>query len=352
MLDVAIKVTTRNIGTLVKTVAIVVVPAQILTAILTLSATPDTAEVGSFGTTQELSGSELRTFFVAQIVVVVVALVSGMLASGAALKAISDAYLGEKPNWRSSLRFGFRRLHSLVWIGVLRLVIPTVLLIVAAFLGLGLAVVTGADGFVVAIVMIVLASFFVGAVYLVLGLTVPILLIDRVKGIRAVRRAFSLTRRRFWRTATVLFVMFLLVVVIQAIVSGIPSAAVVSVDNAVAATIVTTVAGTIGALLATPLEAAILAVVFFDLRVRREGLDVEMLAASVGVDPATAGAPLLAPRRPTPPGPHPSPFPPPAGVPPPPPPPPGSTPLPPPPPPPPGAPPPLGAPPPPRPPAP
>lgn len=300
MLDVAIKATTRNLGTLVKTVAVIVVPLQIISVLTTLSATPDNTDLNAFGATgTEPSGDELTTFLVAQIVVVVLSLAAGMLASGAALKAIGDAYLGEEPDWRTSLRFGFRRLHSLIWVGFLRLAIPLLGFGIVVGAIFGLLVLSDATPAVAvpAVIGIGAAGFFAGAFYLLLGLTIPVLLIDDVKGIRAVRRTFRLSRNRFWRTTTTLFVMFLLVLVIQAIVSGIPSAAVVAIDNEVAAAVVTTIAGIAGALIATPLEAAILAVVFFDLRVRREGLDVALLADSIGVDPAKAGAPLLPPAR-------------------------------------------------------
>ncbi|MEZ5171618.1 MAG: hypothetical protein R3A49_12875 [Acidimicrobiia bacterium] len=324
MLDVAIKVTTRNLWTLVRTVAIVVVPLQIVSVLVTISATPEQAELGTFGATgAEPTTDELTTFLVAQIVVLVLTLVAGMLASGAALKAIGDAYVGEEPEWRSSLRFGLRRLHSLVWVGFLRLFIPSLLFGLAAGIALGLIALSDA-----VIVLAVPAGFglmaavvFVGAVYFLLGLTIPILLIDDVKGVKAVRRAFRLSRRRFWRTTTPLFVMFLLVSVIQLIITGIPSVAIVAIDNEVAAAVVTTITGIAGALIATPLEAAILAVVFFDLRVRREGLDVAMLADTIGVDPTGAGVPLLPPARPStslpppPVAPGPPPPPPPPGVP-------------------------------------
>lgn len=302
MLDVAIKVTTRNLWTLVRTVAVVVVPLQVVSVLVTISATPDRAEFGTFGATGvEPTNDELTTFLVAQIVVVGLTLVAGMLASGAALKAVGDAYIGEEPDWRSSLRFGLRRLHSLVWVGFLRLFIPSLLFGVAAALALGLIALSDAV-IVLAVpagVGLVAAMVFVGAVYFLLGLTIPILLIDGVRGVKAVRRALRLSRRRFWRTTTPLFVMFLLVTVIQLIVTGIPSVAIVAIDNEVAAAVVTTITGIAGALIATPLEAAILAVVFFDLRVRREGLDVALLADSIGADPAGMGVALLPPARPS-----------------------------------------------------
>ena len=41
---------------------------------------------------------------------------------------------------------------------------------------------------------------------------------------------------------------------------------------------------------ATPLSAAVLTVLYFDLRVRKEGFDLELLARRLGVEPGTAAA--------------------------------------------------------------
>ncbi len=297
ILDVAIKATTRNFGTLVRAVALVVVPIQILSAIVGLSATPEAFDVSQLGT-DAASPDDTRTFFIGQLVVLLLGLVGGILAEGTALKAVSDAYLGEEPEWRSSLRFALRRLHSLVWVGFLRLVVPIVPFFVGVFvIAFAFALVSASEAGAIAlgIPLFLVGMLAVASVYLVLALTVPIVLVDGVKGFRAIGRSFSLSRGRYWRTATILFVALLLVFVIQMAISGIPAIAIVAVDNAAVQAVVAGIAGIAGALITTPFQAAILAIVYFDLRVRREGLDVALLARDVGVDPASASAPLLPP---------------------------------------------------------
>ncbi len=333
ILDVAIKATTRNFGTLVRAVALVVIPVQILSAVVGVSARPEAFDTGQFGN-DAASATDTRTFLIGQLVVLLLGLVGGILAEGTALKAVSDAYLGEQPEWRSSLRFALRRLHSLIWVGFLRLVVPMVpffvgtLVILLALVGLASASDVGAV--ILGIPLFLGAMLAVASVYLVLALTVPIVLVDGVKGFRAVGRSFSLSRGRYWRTATILFVALLLVFVIQAAVGGIPAIAIVAVDNTAVQAIVAGIANIAGALITTPFQAAILAIVYFDLRVRREGLDVALLAQDIGVDPATASAPLLPPAPTRPPLGGPGGPPPGAGPPPPPPPPPAPAPPPPP----------------------
>jgi hypothetical protein len=48
--------------------------------------------------------------------------------------------------------------------------------------------------------------------------------------------------------------------------------------------VVSSAAGIVSGILTTPFIAAILAVIYFDLRVRKEGLDLELLAQGVGIE--------------------------------------------------------------------
>ena len=55
--------------------------------------------------------------------------------------------------------------------------------------------------------------------------------------------------------------------------------------------LIAAVAGTAGALVSTPFSAAYHTVLYFDLRVRKEAFDLQLLAQRIGVDPP-AGAHL------------------------------------------------------------
>ena len=54
------------------------------------------------------------------------------------------------------------------------------------------------------------------------------------------------------------------------------------------------VGGTVGAMITTPYSAAVVALLYFDLRVRKEGLDLQLLAHDAGVE-RDPDAPLPAP---------------------------------------------------------
>src|SRR2546423_15233720 len=96
---------------MLKAVAVVIVPVQVLNVLVTLSL-PDTSTTA--GATTTTSDSEWAGI-AALLLIFVINVVSAALAQAACLKAVSDTYLGTETDWRGSLRFGFRRLGALAW---------------------------------------------------------------------------------------------------------------------------------------------------------------------------------------------------------------------------------------------
>src|SRR5204863_4830417 len=77
---------------------------------------------------------------------------------------------------------------------------------------------------------------------------------------------------------------------LAAVLSGMISAAISAVGFAtgtepVSAFFITAVAGTAGALVSTPFSASYHTVLYFDLRVRKEAFDLQLLASRLGVEP-------------------------------------------------------------------
>src|SRR5256886_7118206 len=104
---------------MLKAVAVVLVPVQGLSGLATLWL-PDTSPTA--GATTTTSDSEWAGI-AALLLIFVINVVSAALAQAACLKAVSDTYLGTETDWRGSLRFGFRRLGSLLWLTLIHGVI-------------------------------------------------------------------------------------------------------------------------------------------------------------------------------------------------------------------------------------
>jgi hypothetical protein len=131
------------------------------------------------------------------------------------------------------------------------------------------------------------------------SVAVPAMLLERIGPVDALRRSFRLVRGRWWPTAGALVVGYLLIGILGALVTAvimvIPS--LVADGNTLVGALGAVVGGTVGSVLTTPYSAAVVTLLYFDLRVRKEGLDLQLIAegADVQRDPdAPLPAPLVA----------------------------------------------------------
>ena len=274
ILDVGFKIYTRHFGLLLKTVALVVVPVQIIGGLILLGSVEDPRViVGDFASADPVTDT---TGAIANALVTFVGGgLAQVVATAACVKAVSDVYLQQAPTAGLSLRFAGRRLHSLVWISILQAA-----LLLLAFLALVVPGIWLTFAWIVAI---------------------PALLLEGHKGRKALGRSFRLVRGRWWPTFGVMLVAYLLVGVVSflsGVVLGLVSFTSIG-DNLLATVAAVTAANSFAYLIATPFAAAIVVLVFFDLRVRKEGLDIALLAAHIGV-PAPAEGPLGHNRAPRP----------------------------------------------------
>jgi hypothetical protein len=265
ILDAGIKIYRNKFATMLKAVAVVIVPVQVLNVLITLSL-PDTSTTAGVNTTS--SDSEWAGV-AALLLIFVINVVSAALAEAACLKAVSDTYLGTDTDWRESLRFGFRRLGSLLWLTLIHGVI--VLLGFAACIAPGVWL------------------------YVAWSVAVPVLLIEGTRGFGALGRSFNLVRRRWWPTAGILLLANLLA---TAVAAGIGLLALPLLfagrDNEFVYDLANGTFGAVASVLTIPFVAAVVAVVYFDLRVRKEGFDLQLMAQRIGA-PAGSVTPTLMP---------------------------------------------------------
>ena len=265
ILDAGIKVYRSKFATMLKAVAVVIVPVQVLNVLITLSL-PGTSTTA--GTTTTTSDSEWAGV-AALLLVLVINIVSSALAEAACLKAVSDTYLGTETDWRESLRFGFRRLGSLLWLTLIHGVI--VLLAFAACIVPGVWL------------------------YVAWSVAIPVLLMEGPRGFQALRRSFNLVRRRWWPTAGILILANLLATTVAAGI-GLLSVPLLFAgrDNEFVYDLASAVFGAVASVLTIPFVAAVVAVIYFDLRVRKEGFDLQLMAQRIGA-PGDAVVPTLMP---------------------------------------------------------
>jgi len=260
VLDVAIKIWRRNFATLVKSVVVVVAPVQVLSVLTLSSLSANTPQPGEPGGAPVDFGGDFWASVAGFLAVIALGVLAAELATAASLKAVSEAYLGTTPEWRTSLRFAVSKLRSLIWLAIS----TNVLLL----LGLAGCIVPGV--------------YFWGA----WRVATPALLLEDLRGRKARRRSRELVRGRWWPT----FVTVVLAVILNQIVAGAISSPVIALafsnqGDSIAGIIVRAITGTASSAITTPFIAAVVIVLYFDLRVRKEGFDLELLAQGVGVAP-------------------------------------------------------------------
>lgn len=258
--------------------------------------------------TPEPSGAELVGLILGAIVgavgVAIVYMLVYAVALGATTFAVSEIHLGHT----ISVRSAYRKMKGQTW-RLLDLMASVLLRAGACFLvffaamaamGALSAEIGSGAGLVLAVlgVMLVFVLSLVGATFVMLryGVSIPALVLERVKAGEALSRSVKLTKgflgRVFliglmmtvvsWVVASIFQGPFMIAVFVYAMKQTQPPLWV----NSLGA-----IAGGLGGMLSGPLLMIPLAVLYYDLRVRKEGFDLELMMAAV--DQAAPSAPAV-----------------------------------------------------------
>ena len=296
LLDQAVRIYRRNFLRFIAIIAVMQVPLTLLQAGLSLLTVtgvfdyvryPSRYEGNLLGlfppsTLAALAGSLLLNlvgFF----------LVNGV-AAAAVTRAVGDHYLGRPASFLGAFRRIGRSWPRLIGA-----------LLLALVLSIGLALWW---------ILVPCLGWFTGFGLLlflwqvIVPVVAPVVVLERQRAARSLRRAWDLVRRRFWWVAGFAAILFLFN---RLIVAG-PSSLLNVVFRAlildsrgpqeafgtlVLQTVVQSLVSLVAGLLYLPLQLTAMTLLYFDLRVRTEGLDLAFLAQGVLGDPAEA-ADLLA----------------------------------------------------------
>lgn len=260
ILDVSIKLYLKNFWTLIKVVALVVIPVSLLGFLFALSSLPDGVTVQD-GQLMFPSDAALSGFIAGAGINGFLAFLATLLATGAAFKALGDAYLGRHPKAGESLKFAGQKIGSLLWVALL-----TMIVILIGFL------------------LLVIPGIYLSIALIVV---VPCLMLEDARGLKALRRSRELVKGRWWRTfGIVILGLFVIPIVLQTILGIIFGLTLfANIDSVTMRLFVEHTINVIGSVVTTPFQAAVLTVLYFDLRVRKEAFDLELLAGRIGSPP-------------------------------------------------------------------
>lgn len=271
-LDAGVKLTRDHILPLVLIVLVVTIPIEILAFLISSS----TSEVQDGAATATDDG----TYLAGQGANLILRQAATTFVTIGCFHVIAEAYLGRDATAGQSLAFAARRLHKILWTGVV-------------LIGLS----------IVAFVLLVIPLFWF---YYAAAFAFPVLMVEGTFGFAAVKRSFSLVKDRWWATAGRLFIAGMIAGVtagLLGVVLLIPFA-VLTPDSVLGILGSQSLAQIIASAITLPFVSAVTIVTYFDLRVRKEGFDLALLAEKMGggaagpspfAQPASPSAPAPAP---------------------------------------------------------
>ncbi len=288
LFDQAIRLYRNNFLKFIGIIAIAEIPLQLLTLLINLSTFGKTIQSISAG--QAPQGEEALNQMMSLLgpgmgATLVVGILSFILVQGFAVaaltRAITGSFFGEETGIIDSYRKIGKAWQSLLIAFIFLILLDLVFLIwtiipcIGWFTGLGIL-------------------FFVNTVLWLL--IAPIVVIEKRSGSQAIRRAWELSRKRFW---WLLGYMLLLVVFSALIIQG-PVTLVSTIFQSqmraslnpgslyASQVIVQSLVSLLFSLLYQPLYSACAIMAYFDLRVRLEGFDLAMMANQSGEKPLAA----------------------------------------------------------------
>lgn len=186
--------------------------------------------------------------------ILIISLILGPLASATTVVIVSDNYLGRDVTIASAVGRAISRIVAVGITGILQ----------GVLIALGF-------------VLFIVPGFFFIAWYFS---AVNVVMVEGKGPVEALRRAHFLAKGSVARILGTGILCFILVMVVEIVIRLILGAAlgVVHLGGAPAA-----VASNLGSILVTPFFTVAMTVMYFDLRIRKEGLDLEMMAKELGV---------------------------------------------------------------------
>jgi hypothetical protein len=255
VLDGAFKLLKANAGTLFLVVAVVVVPVQLLSAyfvrdqvspgLLNVMSDPTIAENQAELTLGDMAGSVLT---------VILSALTAPLIAGVVSVVCAESYLGRSITAGDALRRTIRRLVPLV--------VAAVLVFLAQFVGVLLCIVPG----VIAWVLFTAVT--------------PALMIEGLGPIEAMRRSWRLLRPRFWGVFGISLLAWVIVAFLGNLLGGIPTA-IGTLTGGALAWLWIAVGSVLSSLVTAPITAIVDTLLYFDGRIRNEGLDLQVMAQDV-----------------------------------------------------------------------
>jgi hypothetical protein len=304
MFDAAFRLYREHFLTFIGIVALLQVPMAILQSLAQL---PYAQALQRFATRPPIirPGQSFFDFFPFGDLLPYYALILGLgvfqyliihnLVTGALANAISRSYHGQPTTILGAYSFGARRYVAMILASLVPVALGMVLfalimgcsLGVLATLGVQLGerpnvglIVVAVLGLLGLVLLVIAASIFI---YTRLLVTPQAIVLEGQGALAGIGRSWRLIGGSFWRAVAILLLMGILTYFISTLPALIVSLSLTfasrgSLDGLMLNQAITTLVAQIGVIVALPLQLAVYTLLYYDLRVRKEGYDIEVMA--------------------------------------------------------------------------
>jgi len=200
--------------------------------------------------------------------------VAALVLTAGTIRVISDSYLGREPQLRDALALGWSKIWPLTAVGFGKgIVLMLIILGVSVVAGVGATLVKGAGA------LLIVELVFVACGY---GVTTPVVVLEDLRSsFDAFGRSWELTRGFKWKVLWLAVVAVLLTNMLPSLVfRGLGAAFLGSVPPLGVAL---TAVGYVAPVVLAPVLAAVITLMYYDLRVRREAFDLQVLGQQLGI---------------------------------------------------------------------
>jgi hypothetical protein len=203
------------------------------------------------------------------------------LAQGAVIRVVSDEYLDRPSGVGLALGTAWHRIWALIGYVLLELGIWA-----GSFLGVALLVflvaLAGAGAAAVGLLVLLFVGWLVFFLftYVRFCLGIQAVVLERLSPVAALRRSLRLTRGSFWRIVLFYIVIGLVSGILSDVLGLLPGLFVSALPLGTRAVIEVLATGVVQ-IFTSPFILILLTLVYYDIRIRREAFDIEMLAQSI-----------------------------------------------------------------------
>jgi hypothetical protein len=288
LLDTVFSLYRRNFWLFVAVIALIQVPYQIIDDLLGLAVRHRTVHVAAG---HLLTSAQVHTLLVEVVGLILLAAVLLLLNVGVVVplqtaaftKAVADRFLERQTTAVGCYRAAIRRWPSLLLLGLIYLGLSLAALLVLGIIAFLLIILLGGKGAALTVLVVLVGLIFFVIFAIRLAVATPALVLEATGPWEAIRRSWNLTVGQAGHTFGVLLSLLVVQLVIGfalGLLIGLLGTGLGGTGSFVG-TAAEAVGGLVAAVLVAPILASGLTLLYFDLRVRKEAFDLELLAQQI-----------------------------------------------------------------------